>query len=326
MFVSVIGCFVPLRPMNQNRQAHLAVLVANLFFAINYSIVKYLTPQFLPPLALNLLRIAASVPLFWLLYSLKPSNIGFKTKHLGQFVICAVSGVALNQIMFVKGLSLTLSVHAALLSLVTPIFITAAAAWLLNDAFTPSKALGLFLGISGASLLVFGRAANTTQATNILLGDILIIMNAICYALYFVWVRPLMNEYEPIHVLRWVFTLGMFMVLPLGIGPIGEAEFGAFKWQTWAGLAFVVFGGTFLAYLFNIYGLRTLGPGVVGSYIYTQPVFASIVGILFLNEKLEWKQVFAALLIAAGVFIVNKSFPKSFPFKKAWQKVRNRDS
>ena len=34
-------------------------------------------------------------------------------------------------------------------------------------------------------------------------------------------------------------------------------------------VAFVVVGTTFLAYLFNIYGLKTLNPSTVSTYLFT---------------------------------------------------------
>ena len=267
----------------------------------------------MPPFALNLVRIGVSAPLFWLLFAARPSGAGIQKKHIGQFILCALSGVAINQLLFVKGLSLTLSVHGALLSLATPIFITAAAAWLLHEKFTPNKAIGLALGIGGAAVLILSRKTNTATASNIVLGDILIVVNAISYAFYFVWVKPLMTQYHPIHVLRWIFTIGLFLILPFGLSDLVHTNFNAFTWQAWAAIGFVALGATFFAYLFNIYGLRTLGPGVVGSYIYTQPLFATLVGVLFLNERLEAMQIVAAAMIAAGVFVVNKSWGKKQP-------------
>lgn len=60
-----------------------------------------------------------------------------------------------------------------------------------------------------------------------------------------------------------------------------------------------------MAYLFNTYGVSTLGPSITGAYIYTQPVFAAIIAILFLREQFDLYKGIAAILILAGVYIVN---------------------
>jgi drug/metabolite transporter (DMT)-like permease len=291
--------------MKNTTKAHAAVIGANLLFAINFSMVKAVTPGLMTSYALNVVRIVASVSLFWMLYAMKPSRAGIDKKDIGRFVLCGLTGVAINQILFIKGLSLTSTIHGSLLILGTPIFITLAAAWLLHEKFTLNKVMGLSLGIAGALVLVLGRTQQH-EGKDILLGDILIIINSISYALYFVWVRPLMEKYHPIHVIRWVFTFGMFMILPFGIYDFSHTDFAVFPVQGMVALTFVVVGGTFVPYLFNTYGLKYLGPGITGAYIYTQPLFAACIGILFLGEHMGMQQLLAAALIAAGVLLVNR--------------------
>jgi len=46
-----------------------------------------------------------------------------------------------------------------------------------------------------------------------------------------------------------------------------------------------------------------LGAGITGSYIYFQPVFATLIAILFLNETLTPGKAIAAGLIFVGVYL-----------------------
>ena len=286
------------------------MLVANLFFGINYSVLKVLTNGYMNPFAVNMVRAGVTALLLWLLYFLKPSIAGIRKKDIGRFIVCGATGVTINQLLFVKGVSLTISIHAALLSLATPIFIVILATWLLKEKFTTQKAVGLVLGISGALLLVLSRTSHTTNTNSqVLDGDILIVINAISYAFYFVIVRPLMQQYSAIHVLRWVFTFGTLMIIPFGLPPLLQTNWQAFTPDIWAALTFASLGATFFSYLFNIFSLKVLGPGITGSYIYTQPLFAAAIGILLLHEPVGLIQLLAALLIAAGVFVVNKVRP-----------------
>lgn len=288
-------------------KAHLAVLGANIIFGLNYSTVKFLTSNYMHPWAMNLVRIAVSAVLLWLLFFFQKDGFGFRKKDAGRFVICALTGVAINQLLFTKGLSLTTSIHASLLALGTPIFITAIAAWVLNETFTWNKAIGLLLGVGGAMLLILSKTNHVSpNAAASLPGDIMVIVNAISYAFYFVWVKPLMNSYRAVHVLRWTFTIGVFFILPFGLQPAIETNWQALTINAWLALAFVVIGATFFAYLLNIYGLKVLGPSITGTYIYTQPIFAAVIGIIFLGEPLGWVQVMCALMIGLGVYVVNR--------------------
>ncbi|MBL0145857.1 MAG: DMT family transporter [Chitinophagaceae bacterium] len=298
--------------MSTKLKAHLGILAANIFFAINISAVKHLTQNnFIKPFAINILRVGVSALLFWMLLLFASSKkISIKTKHLGQFSLCALCGIALNQTFFIKGLSLTLPVHAALLLLITPILISLAAVFILKESFTTYKLLGLMLGIAGAVILITAKEASGSS-TNMLLGDLFIILNAIVYAGYFILVKPLMLVYNPIHVIRWIFTIGFFMLFPLGYNELIQINFASFTSIEWLLISLVVITGTFFAYLFNIYGIKKLGASVTGAYIYTQPVFAALIANIFLGEKLNAYKILAAVLIFTSVFLVNKTFSKN---------------
>jgi len=109
------------------------------------------------PYGLNLVRVGVSLILFWSLWLLgksikadKAVNAGIKKEHFWRFFLCGLTGVAINQMLFIKGLTMTSTIHAALLMLSTPLLITILAFWILKERVTIAKALGLALGIGGA--------------------------------------------------------------------------------------------------------------------------------------------------------------------------------
>jgi drug/metabolite transporter (DMT)-like permease len=285
-------------------RAHIGTLLTNLFFAGNYSLVKAISPSFVGPYAVNVLRAGISAVLFWTIWLFGKTGAGIRRKDWPRFFFCALTGICLNQTLFIKGLTLTSTIHAALLILVTPIVVTLFALWILKERFTLAKALGLALGIGGATFLILQREAGQ-HATNYLLGDLLIVLNAIFYSIYFILVKPLMQEYSTLHVTRWVFTIGLFMLLPFGWQQTAAIEWNSFAWQQIVSLFYVAVVGTFLAYYFTAYGLRKLGASVTGAYIYTQPLFAVVIAIIFLDENITWQKIVSALLIFTGVFLVN---------------------
>ncbi len=84
-------------------KAHLAVLLTNLFFAANYTFVKMISPSVIKPFGLNLLRVFISMVLFWLLWWLGKTPTRIQSKDIGRFILCGITGVAINQMFFVKG-------------------------------------------------------------------------------------------------------------------------------------------------------------------------------------------------------------------------------
>jgi len=292
------------RQMKPEAKAHIAVLSTNLFFAINFSLVKYISPALIKPYAVNILRVGVSLILFWLLWTMSDLKPHIQRKHWPRFFLCGLTGIAINQMFFIKGLTYTSAIHASLLILLTPILITVFAFTVLKEKVTIIKALGLALGIGGAVLLILSKEQSST-ASNYLFGDLLIIINAISYTIYFILVKPLMAVYQPLHVIRWVFTFGFVMILPFGWNEFISIPWEKLEWSHYLSILYVVVPGTFLAYFFNIYGIQHLGAGTTGSYIYTQPVFATVIAVIFFHEHLTPAKLLAGIMIFLGVFLVS---------------------
>jgi drug/metabolite transporter (DMT)-like permease len=287
-------------------KAHLAVLAANLIFGINFSMVKYVTPGLMKPFGLNVVRVLVTTSLLWLLHFWERPAQNLRKKDIPLFLACGLTGIAINQLLFIKGLSITYSIHASLLMLCTPLLITITAFIFLKEKLDLPMIAGLALGVSGAVLLITARE-NSGSGSDVILGDILIALNAISYAVYFVLVKPLMQRYSPLQVLRWAFTFGTIFILPFGWKEFAEAPWSSFTSSQLSAIAFIVLGATLLAYLFNIYGLHHIQASATGAYIYLQPIFATIVAVIFLDEKITPQKILSAILIFTGVYLVQRS-------------------
>lgn len=290
--------------MRATNKAHIAVLLTNFFFATNLSLVKHISPSLIGPYGVNLFRVGIALLLFWLLWVFSKQEVGIDKKDIPRFVGCALTGVVINQMLFVKGLTITSTLHAALLMLTTPLLIGVLALWWLKEKFTIQKAVGLLLGIGGALLLILSRDARGIASVQ---GDLLILINAISYAIYFIMVKPLTSRYSPLHVIRWVFTFGFIMIVPFSWQDAVEANWQSAAVSQWLALGSVVLCGTFLTYSFNSYSIKHLGAATTGSYIYTQPLFAALIAALFLQEGFSIEKVLAGVLIFGGVFLGSRN-------------------
>lgn len=293
--------------MKKTIQAHFALLATNLFFAVNLICAKELFKgSFIKPFGLNLIRIVVTAILLWGLFLFKPEKTTIKKADWPRFVLCAITGIVINQLLFIKGLSYTYPIHASLLMLITPILITFIASWLLKESLHMYKIIGLVFGITGASVLILARKQDA-HAVDVLLGDTLIIINAISYTFYFILVKPLMKIYPPIVIIRTVFTLGVFIALPFCWSETISTPWHLFHSLQWIELGLIVVGGTFLAYLFNAFGIQQLGASISGTYIYLQPVFTALMTVVFMGDRLQLYKLIAAFFIFSGLYLANKT-------------------
>src|SRR6185312_13657015 len=193
--------------------------------------------------------------LFWIAFVFNPDKTRFQRKEFIPLLLCAITAIALNQMLFIKGLSFTFSIHASLLTLLTPILITIFAARILKERLTVEKIAGLIIGASGALLLISSREP-VVSGDNIFLGDFLILLSALSYTFYFILVKPFTNKYSAIFVMRWVLTFGFFLILPLCTKEFSEITWNNFRPTDWFLLFLITIPGTFLAYIFNAYGIK----------------------------------------------------------------------
>lgn len=304
--------------MDQKIKAHLGLIGTNLFFATNYSIVKYFTGhRYAGPFGLNLIRIGVSLIFFWILFFFNSDKTKIQKKEIIPLILCALTAIAINQMLFIKGLSLTFSIHASLLTLITPILITVIAARILKEKLTPEKITGLIMGVLGAVILITSKEP-TAPGENIVLGDFLVLLSAISYTFYFILVKPFINKYSAIYVMRWIFTFGFFLILPLCTTEFSKITWSLFTLKDWFFLFMLTIPGTFLAYIFNAYGIKKLNASVAGAYIYSQPVFAVTIAMIFLHEQLSFYKILASALIFTGVFLSNRKIeePNELSVKK----------
>jgi len=292
---------------DKNRlRAHLAIIGANLLFGINYAIAKGVMPDHLKPGGFTLLRVITASALFYIF-----SQIGQKFEKIERtdylrFVMAGLMGVSFNQLLFLHGLNLSSPIDSSIISTLNPAMVMLIAFLAIGERINFLKITGLVVGASGALLLIFGKGEIGFNSDHFV-GNIMLFFNTLFYAGYLVVVKPLMKKYSPITVMRGVFTVGFFAVLPFGLKDIVVTEWNSIPPSIYGAIIFVLLGPTFLAYLLNSWGLRHVQATTVSIYIYSQPVIATIVAAILGQDMLNVQKIIAATLVFAGVYLVSKS-------------------
>ena len=294
--------------MINNILPHLALFLVNLIYALNYSIAKDVMPDYIGPSGFILLRVIGGSLLFFLTYIFFIRE-NVELKDIVRLLFCGLFGVAINQLFFFEGLNLTTPINAAIIMTVSPILVIIFSAIIIKEKITIRKLLGIFLGIVGAATLIL-KSGSISLDNTFFVGNILIFINATSYSIYLVLVKTLMTKYNPITVMFYVFSFGLIFVLPFGLNELLEVKTQSFSKIIYLKVAFVVICTTFLAYLFNAFALKTLNPSVVSTYIYLQPVLASVVAIFLKSDSLDFIKILSALFIFSAVYLV------SIPTKK----------
>jgi drug/metabolite transporter (DMT)-like permease len=260
-------------------------------------------PGFIGPLALVFLRITGAGILFWLL-SLFVKTQKVEKTDLIKLTWLALFGVVINQVFFIYGLSLTHPINSAIIMISNPIVVFVFTLIILKERITVLKFSGLSLAIIGAFILLMFKG-NLEIGSETMTGDLMTLVNSVSWAIFVVLVKPMMMKYETVTVMRWIFLFGSVYMLPIGLYDTIHTNWLNFTGAAVFATCFVVIVTTFLAYLLNVFGLRSLSPSVVSMYIYLQPFLATLFAIFLGKDKLTSTKIFSGILIILGLFLVS---------------------
>lgn len=284
--------------------AHLGLFTSGLLFGASYWIAKGLMPDFMQPMQIIFCRGLVALTLFWLVSLFQKPTI-IQPKDHAMLAICGLLGITINQAFFFWGLSYTSPVDTSLIHSASPAMVMLFSAIIAKERPGISGIGGIALGALGSVILIY-QGKNATGGNNHLLGNSLIFINIMAYSLYLVLVKPLMTRYNAVAVMKWSFAYGFLFMLPFCYKSAYTIQWAQLTANAWFAITYIVIGTTFIAYLLTTFSLKSLSAGVAGYYIYMQPVIAAAMGILIYGETISASKILAAILVFAGIFMINK--------------------
>tara|TARA_B100000925_G_scaffold23868_2_gene16225 strand:+ start:3124 stop:4026 length:903 start_codon:yes stop_codon:yes gene_type:complete len=291
--------------MDKRTLAIFAALGATLIYALNHTIAKDVMPTYVQGFGFIGIRLIGATIVFWLLGLLVPKQPIDKADRWA-FLRAAFFGMAINMLAFFKGLEYSAPINSTVIITTTPIMVFLFSVILLKENIRPKRAIGVLIGFLGAlSLVLFSQQASA-NAPNISLGNFLFIVNASTYGLYMIYVKPLSEKYNTIHLLKWLFLIGLVMTIPFTLPELLAVDFQQMPLSIWWRIGFVVLGTTFMTYLLMVYAIRHLRATSLSVFTYLQPiigiVYAVLVGADFMTP-IKW---IAMSLVLVGVYLVTK--------------------
>ncbi len=291
------------------------IFAANVLFALNIPVSKELTPLWIDPFGLSFLRVSFAFLSFFILSFIVGSKVKFAVKEHLILMICGVTGITINQLAFLAGLSVTSPVDASLIITMTPIITMIFSAVIIKEPITLRKMAGVLTGMAGAVLILYASYSGFFSQSGTIRGNLIVLSSGFVYSLYLVLIRPLMQKYPPVEVMKWTFFYGMMASFPFTIRYTSiNPGFGTTQIMQ---LVYALFLGTFTAYLLVAFSLRHLRPTTVSMFNYVIPLLASFVAIYIGQDTFNWTKPVSALFIFFGVYLVITSKSKDDIYRRS---------
>lgn len=195
------------------------------------------------------------------------------------------------------------SAVAAVLNSTTPLFtMLVAHLFLTDDRMTRLRVLSLLLGFAGIVLLFSRDLFAGPQGS--LLGQVAVLLASVCYAGSSVFARRTTKGLSPV-VQALVPFLGADLVLWLLV-PVVESPLTLPQLPiTWLAVVWLGVLGTGMAFLLYFFLLHSVGPTRTALVTYIFPLVGVALGVIFLNERLDWQLLTGAAMVIASVVLVN---------------------
>lgn len=289
-----------------NKWAMVAVVLTMFFWASTTIIVRYVRLE-IPPFGLAFWRnTAAFFIILPFAYKISLKQWPLIRDNLGILSLLAILlWVGGNSLLFL-GLQYTIAINAGVLNSVEPIFIVVLAFLLFRDPFSRLQGLGLVISLVGVLVLVSKGSLDLLLQLQFNIGDVIVTIAFVCWALYAVLLRKLPRELDALANLLVIVGLGAVFLLPLYIGEtIFIREF-PFNQMAVASVFFLaVFSSALAMFLWN-YAIGQLGPSRAGQFLHLIPAFTVLLALLLLGEAFRGFHFAGIALIAAGIVLASK--------------------
>ena len=278
------------------------------FFAVNGTVSALALQADLPPARLTALRcVGAAISLLAVLLVVSPGRLRVSARELPFLAVFGVVGVALTQWLYYVAIG-RMPVGIALVFEMTAPVLIALYVWLVRQEAVRHR-LWAALGLSLSGLVLVAEIWQDGGSLDGR-GVVAALGAAVCLATYFLMGERGTHTRDPVALTCWSFVAaGLFwsVVQPwwrFDTSVLGRAvavSIGSLELPLWLLVVWIVVLGAVAPFWLSIAALRHLPPTTAGLVATVEPVLASGVAWLWLEQVLSGWQVLGGLVVLVGI-------------------------
>ncbi|MDQ8177987.1 MAG: DMT family transporter [Gemmatimonadota bacterium] len=268
-------------------------------WGVNFSVMKHGT-QVMEPLAFNALRMGLGCAVLMSMALLGAGalpTLADRWRLMGLGIV----GHCIYQLFFVHGLARTRAGTAALVVAASPAAVAIVARAFGHERLAPRAVWGIIASISGVMLVVGGSLS--TDGTEHLIGDLLVLCAVIAWAFYTSGLLPLAKRNEAVQVASWTLLGGVIPLFAFATPALLRTDWGAITLSTWGAVVYAGVLAMVIAYLFWYRGVHHLGPTRTSMYSNLQPIVAVLFAWAVLGEVPTLVQGIGAASVIGGLYL-----------------------
>jgi drug/metabolite transporter (DMT)-like permease len=292
--------------MNKNLLVAVLLILVSFVWAGSFIVVERTTTE-IDPIDLGFLRFLVATPLMILLVVFQKKSFVLPKKEIPWLMVLGLTGVTLLYLFQFLGIHYTNAPTASVLINTNVIFIAILSGLVLHERLTRKRITGIILSFIGVFVILFSDLSkqDITFDNLFLVGGMLMLLSALCWALYSLVGKRLLRTYDEFVITAYAFGLGTLFYLPfvvLHIGPIIQHT----SLEGWFAVLYLAFACSLFGYLGWYYGLKHIDASKAAVFLNFIPLFTILMSF-FLGATLSLLFLLGAGLIIYGVYLTQRT-------------------
>ena len=266
-------------------------------------VVSKVVLEIIPPFALVSIRLILGA-LTLLIVLLLRGFPAIATRQVWQVLGVGFVGYGISLSLQFLGTKLSTAANGSLVTSATPAFVLVFAWMLLKEKITWPRLVSLLLATLGVVAVIDPSSAQLNP--ELFLGNLSLIGAALTWALYSVLVRKTTQNLDVLPFSLIAFLGGLPITLPVGAWEARTLGIGEISLGVVGGILFLGIISTALAMVLWNTAFALVDASLASLTFFAQPVVGTVLGWLFLGERITPLFLLGGLLIGLGLVISSR--------------------
>jgi drug/metabolite transporter (DMT)-like permease len=291
--------------MRRDFTANAGAFIAAILFGASVVAVRVAVRD-IPPLTLAILRFGqGSFLLLFLLLIWARDLLRIRVSDVPYLLLLGVIFFTIFPVTFNISLRLTEASHGALMLATMPLWSVLLARAAKKERLSTRQICGVLLTFAGVGMVLAERGLTFAGTSLSLAGDALMLVTALCGALYGVLAKRLLIRYNAMTVTAYAMIFGTLLLVPAVFFEDASSAMARMRTDTVMLVLFLgIFGGA-IGYFLWTFALTRLSPTQVAVYVNLNPMIATLLGVTLLGENLTGVFIAGLVAVLGGVLLVN---------------------
>ena len=287
-----------------NTKAYFLLVLATFFWGATFSLTKYLTDYF-STLSMVAIRFSIATLVTWLIYrvSLKAAlaelkNIEGIKKYMNVFILGLLNVVAI--LLQTEGVREIAATNSSFITSLAIIFVPCFEIIYTKKPVSKNIMGVILVALLGVYLMSFGWAL----PQQILRGDLYTLLSALMYSYYIVLVTVIAKQGISAQVMMfWNFLITAVLTFLVALFYVHEPWIlKPLDYNIILIFLFLSIVATVVPYLCMGIGQKNVAPTNAAIIYLLEPIFAAIIAMIFIHEKITMMQVIGGVIILSAQF------------------------